>query len=196
MENRWQGLNYHHSRPLEFVNYGNVRQNRTVFDEIDAAFDKAFDWLNTQVGFFPLFMAVGENEEAVRSTGWQHQWLKKVYPGDKLRYGEKRNEILFSFQEIENPVFLDCNYWPVIPTNFANGFYDVSERWRKMILKPSWTKSDWIRMSRRRIGVEAVVPELDLTKADLISVRNKTTKQLLEDQGFKNVEVSRIRVKS
>lgn len=185
MENQWSGLNYHHSRPLDEVRYGPVTQSRVILDEFDAVEIKSYDWLARYVGFFPLFLAVGDSDESIRSTGWQNQWRRKS------------NEVLFSFRDIENKAFLDSDYWVIVPGNFANGFYDISEYTRRLILKPSWKKSDWLRTARRDGGrVEAVVPELDLRTADLISVRNKTTQQLMENQGFKNVQVTRIRVKS
>lgn len=195
MENRWNGLFYHHSRPLEQINYGPVRQSRVTYDEIDEAFLKAYDWLGEHVGFFPLFLALGDTQDAILETGWQNQWRRKIDSYSLTRYGSKRNEVLFSYKDIANSAFVDSQYWTATIGNFANNYYEVSDYWRRLILKPSWKKSDWLREARRQGDrVEAIVPELDLRTADLISVRNQDTRRLLERQGFQNVEVARISV--
>ncbi len=97
-------LTYHHSRPLEVVRFGVVKQEsplnytRTDKEREDAEMDdKAFKWLQEQIGFYPLFVAVGRRDTDVRDTGYQDNWVKKLISGRDFsvirKAGEAPNQV-------------------------------------------------------------------------------------------------------
>jgi hypothetical protein len=57
---------YHCSAPRAVV-YGYVSQARSI----DRDFEAAYQWLEHEVGFYPLFLAVGRTLDAVSMTGYQ-----------------------------------------------------------------------------------------------------------------------------
>ncbi|MBF0208609.1 MAG: hypothetical protein HQK53_17180 [Oligoflexia bacterium] len=76
-------LTFHHSRPLSAVTFGEVTQSpasvgaKSVEDQEDAEwFEQKYKWLEKQIGFYPLFMAVGRRNDDLRMTGYQNQWRK------------------------------------------------------------------------------------------------------------------------
>lgn len=66
---------FHHTRNLAGVRYGVVQANPKYSDP-DLL--PAYQWLEQQVGFFPLFVAVGDSDEARWDTGYQNQWRVRV----------------------------------------------------------------------------------------------------------------------
>ena len=40
-------------------------------------FEAAYQWLEHEVGFYPLFLAVGGTLDAISMTGYQDQWRRK-----------------------------------------------------------------------------------------------------------------------
>jgi len=203
-------LLYHHCFPFEVVKLGKIRpairHTASKFgassDSIDfeiSALDVASNlWLKKRVGFYPLFFAVGSDEDNMRATGYADQWRKLISQsrtGNTYRpKGVFPNEVLFSFSEIENLVFIDVDYWFMVFNTMDEG---VNEHWAKIIFKKSWTKSKWLRKSRQSsCSVMAVAPEMDLRKAERIWVRNRQTQKALERMGFKNIEVKRLTLES
>ena len=90
---------------------------------------------------------------------------------------------------------MDFDYWYIVLNSYHND-YQISRLHKKWIFKYPWGRSDWMKKARKDPhSVQAVVPSLDLTKADLVSVRNHQTKLELENMGFNNVEVRRISIK-
>ncbi len=182
---------YHHTRPLEYIRYGNVSQVKSD----DEYYHRAFSWLEKQVGFYPLFMAVGKSEEDLQVTGYQGQWRRLLGTNDYRKKGDIENQVLFSFEE-QSGVYMDYMNWHLV-LNATNRDYQMTDFEKKLIFKPSWKKSDWLRYARHNPAyVQMVVPDLDLSQANSIWVRNKDTKKRVEEMGFDNVEVRRLRVPS
>ena len=187
---------YHHARELQHCVYGIVRPKRGA----SKYFDKAYEWLEREVGFYPLFLAVGETIEDIEMTGYQGQWTRLLARGENYREyrkkGEIENQVLFSFTDMPAGAFMDFQNWHMV-LNSERDNYQLTDREKRMIFRPSWKKSDWLRYARRNPNsVQLVVPELDLRKAVRIWVRNIQTQLNLESAGFRNVEVRRIPVSS
>lgn len=181
---------YHHSRPLQYIEYGIVQQARTQ----DEAYGGAYDWTERALGFYPVFLAVGKTEEDIHMTGYQNQWSRKLGFDTYREKGDIDNQVLFSFNDIPNGIFMDYINWHILLNSQDRG-YNISDRERSMILRPSWNKADWLRYAKRNPGcVQLVVPELDLRKADSIWVRNNATKKEAERMGFKGVDTQRLKV--
>jgi hypothetical protein len=197
------GLLFHHSRKLEHCFPHRVTQRRLHESEIpaeDIIFERSYHWLEKEVGFYPLFMAVGDTEEDIRMSGYQNQWKRLVVSGkDYKEYrqkGEVENNVLFSYKDLPGGVFMDYANWHLV-LNSDYKDYQLTDREKRTIFRPSWNKADWLRFARKNPQyVQYVVPELDLTNADVISVRNAKTKRQLEQQGFTNVQVRRIKIET
>jgi hypothetical protein len=197
---------YHHCFPFEAVKFGKIKPapkytklKHKGGDKIDAEICKydlrANFWLKKKIGFYPLFFAVGTNNNDIRATGYADQWRRIISwskNGNKYRgKGGFSNEVLFSFEQIENGVFLDFEYWFMV----YNGEGTTSEYYSKIVLKESWTKNQWIKRSiQKPCSVMMVAPEMDLREAKRIWVRNKQTQRVLEKMGFSNVEVKRLKL--
>ena len=186
----------HHARELKHCIYGVVRQKRRG----SKYFDKAYDWLEHEVGFYPLFLTVGETIDDITMTGYQNQWRRLLAEGKNYRKyrqtGEIENQVLFSFSDIPSGAFRDYMNWHMVLNSEYNN-YQIADRARKMVFRPSWGKSDWLRYARRNPhSVQLVVPELDLRKTTRIWVRNIQTQLNLESVGFRNIEVRRVPVSS
>ena len=167
---------------------------------------KANNWLKNEVGFYPLFMAVGGTLDDLYPTGYSDNWRvtisswfdkeqnKMCYT--KTKKGEFPNQVLFSFKNIDC-VFMDCDWWIVTAySNVMNEFETTSQN-KKRVFKYSWNRSNWLRRAANDSGrVICVVPQLDLRQADRIWVRNQKTKKILDKMGFRNVFVKRIPVEN
>ena len=102
---------YHHCMPLSQVTYGTVRADPAY---ASPDFLPAYEWLEDQIGFFPHFVSVGNNESALYRTGYQDNW--RVWTGGDIIQGENRknyrkkgefpNLVLLSFDHLEG-VFMD-----------------------------------------------------------------------------------------
>jgi len=191
---------YHHCMPLSQIVNGTVRADPIY--SADSFFRPAYKWLEEQIGFFPHFVSVGNNENALYRTGYQDNW--RIYTGsDHLRgswqkiYRKKNefpNNILFSFDNMEG-VFMDYMSWHIAINACTNGRC-VTKGEMRMILKPSWTRSRWLRAAENSHQVDLLVPALPLDNAVRIWVRNRETRNQMEKMGFRNVEVVRIQVDS
>lgn len=185
-------LLYHHARPLEFVEYGVVKQKMGI----DSDFELAYKWLEDEVGFPPLFLAVGKQEVDIRMTGYQGQFSRLLEIGkDYKKYRKKDelvNQVLFSFSDVENGVFTEYHDWHIALNAIPNG--DKVGKWaNKLIFRKTWDKEKWLEYADKKPhSVQIVVPELDLRKANSVWVRNKLTQKKLQLLGFKHVEVKRI----
>jgi len=71
-------LQYHHCRSLDSAVYGRVEASP---EHADQDFKDAYSWLEKEVGFYPLFLAVGTTDEDIRMTGYQNQWRKILSDG-------------------------------------------------------------------------------------------------------------------
>ncbi|MFC1697133.1 hypothetical protein ACFL1H_02275 [Nanoarchaeota archaeon] len=193
-------LRYHHCRDLEAVVCGEVKGNPDYYDK-DLKY--AYDWLAEQVGFDLIFLAVGNTYDDLLMTGYDHNWTRII--GSKIvgenrngyiqknilrKKGEYLNEILFSYENIEG-VFTDHDAWHIT----LAGPEHMTPYYERLLFKPSYTKSKWLWYAKKNPhSVQLVVPKLNLAEADRIWCRNKKTKKYLEDLGFSNVEVQRIKV--
>ena len=179
--------------------------NHIPIDERDEwdydCFVKPNLWLEKQVGFYPLFMAVGTTDDDIGMTGYSRQWAKII--GSRYNHEKKRstnllrkknefpNDVLFSFNSVEG-IFVDYEYW-FYALNSGYNDYKVSPKYIKWIFKRSWTKADWLRKTRKNpCSVMFAASQLDLRLADRLWVRNNKTKENLEYMGFSNVQVKRI----
>jgi len=211
-------LLFHHAREIDHVRFGVVRQERLSrllgpepteclrsgelcpiddWHEQALYMEPAYDWLAERIGFYPLFLAVGDHEDALRITGYADQFRRKHRPAGV------RNRALFSFADLPEPLaFQDYDAWHFpLGGTMEIGTHRreviVPPYWERAILKASWRRSDWLRRARRAPGsVQAAVPELDLRAADRIWCRNQATRGRLIAMGFapERVEVRRLRV--
>jgi len=181
---------------LEDVVYGEIENERKKSkDEFDDFYFKAYEWLESELGFYPLFLAVGETDEDIRMTGYQNQWKRILSTGpagkEYRRKGEFPNSVLFSFESVEG-VFMDFEYWH-LALNAGNRNYELSDYEKRLIFKPSWEKSKWLRKAKRDPhSVQIATSSLDLTSARRVCVRNRETEYKLRELGFGNVEVRRL----
>lgn len=193
-------LKYHHTRPLETCSYGVVYPQSPLNyeeDKEDAKFwDDSYKWLEKELGFYPLFLAVGSTEEDIRMTGYQNQWRKLLVTGRNHREYRKKgdipNNVLFSFQKFPGGVFTDFNNWHIVLNSSCDN-YQIPSHAKRKIFRPSFIKNDWISYANKYpCSVQLVVPTLDLRKAEMVTVRNQKTKAVMEARGFKNVQVARL----
>ena len=193
---------YHHCRSLDSIVFGDVKADSTHQDPDSK---DAYSWLEKQIGFKPLFLSVGENEDDLRMTGYPDNWRRVIktkivrrrkdgiyiHKNILRKKGEFPNEVLFSFEDIGG-VFMDYDYWPIV-LNSEYKNYELTDYETRLIFKPSYKKSDWLRKAgREAASVQIVTKSLHLPDAARIWVRNKKTKKLLDDKGFNNVEVRRL----
>ncbi len=192
-------LYYHHCRSLDSVVFGEINPNPKYFDP---DLKNAYLWLRKEVGFYPLFLSVGTSEEDLYMTGYANQWARII--GNKIvgrridgtyihknilrKRGEFPNDVLFSFEEV-NGVFMDYMYWHFV-FNIGLKNYHISNYKKRLIFKPSWSKSRWLRKAKDEPdSVQLITSKLNLPNAKRISVRNNQTKKLLE-----NIEIRRMLV--
>ena len=193
---------YHHSRPLKSVVYGKVEASPEHADEF---LKDAYSWLEKEVSFYPLFLSVGRTDEDIRMTMYQRQWAKVI--GSDIvgrrndgtyiqrnilrKKGEFPNEVLFSFADVDG-VFMDYVNWHLV-LNSEHKDYQMTNYEKRLIFKPSWPKSRWLRRAKDDPhSVQFVTPGLYLPEAERIWVRNKPTRTLLQSMGFEKVEVKRL----
>jgi len=164
----------------------------------DAAmlYEPAYEWLAKEAGFWPLFSAVGSSEEDLYMTGYHNQF----------RRGKKQaNDVLFSYSSLPDPkVFSDYDWWHLTlhGGQCLDGKHEpvkisLSDYERRLVLKPSWKASDWLRKARQQPhSVQVSTPQLDLRTADKVRCRNQQTRKQLIDIGFApaQVEVKRLKV--
>lgn len=63
------------------------------------------------------------------------------------------------------------------------------------VFKRSWSRHLWLhKAAKDGCSVELVVPQLDLSKASSVWVRNQATADRLRQLGYTNVQVRRIAV--
>ena len=185
--------------PLSQVTFGTIRADPTY--SAGNYLLPAYEWLAEQIGFFPHFISVGKDENALYRTGYQDNWRVHI-GGDTVdgkyqkiyrKKGEFPNNVLLSFDHLEG-VFMDFDYWHIAINECTNGG-SVSKSEMKWILKPSWTRERWLRAALTSTRpVDLLVPEIPLDKANRVWVRNHATQKLIETKGFRNVKIARIPV--
>ncbi len=188
-ENRWKELYFHHTKSLKYCTYNSV----SPFTP-DNTYEIENRWLEQELGFYPIFLAVGDTEMDIRMTGYEKQWARKIGTNMYQRSGEFPSDVMFSYHDLQHGVFLDYQDWFLV-LNGSYRNYQLTEREKKSLFKKSFSKADWLRKARLQPhSVMYVAPNLDLTKADHVSVRNKQSKNLMEHLGFTNVNIVRIKV--
>lgn len=170
-------------------------------------FDACYRWLAERVGFWPIWLAVGAGEEALRMTGYDNQFGRCIaWSRDGNTYrtaGEFPSYALFSWRQPPQGIrYLDYDNWcigllnSVTIQDHRSYVRDVPEWLERGILRRSWKDSDWLRKAIREThSTQAVVPQLDLRSADLVRVRNKKEQLRLQAMGFERVEVWRMKVR-
>ena len=167
--------NYYHCRNLESVVFGEVK---AIPEYSDKDLKGAYHWLEKEVGFYPLFCAVGTTDEDIRMTGYQDNWRVKVSFDEYRKKGCFPNQVLFRFKNVDG-VFMDYDAWHLVLNSTRNN-YEMSDYEKKLIFKPSWQKSKWLMKAKEKPHtVQLVTSKLYLHKADKISVRNEITKKEL-----------------
>ena len=189
---------YHHCMPAPGVTNDTITADRSRSDPL---FLPAYDWVEAQLGFFPLFLAVGGWDKIAWMTGYQDNWRVSTgsecvdgkYRKTYRRKGEFPNLALLSFDHIDG-VFMDYDYWH-IALNACMNASRVSTREEQWIFKPLWTKTRWLRAALTGTHrVQLVTQNLPISSVRKIRVRNLATRSLLEERGFNDVQVFRIQV--
>lgn len=166
-------------RSLDSVVFGEIKPDHRY---VGPLFQGSYRWLEQQVGFYPLYVAVCEDRKGSRANV-----MYDKYPDDRqiwetiLRY-----DVLFSFENVEG-VFSDEVVWNTVITDLQNGD-PISDYHRRCLFKPSWSKARWLRVAKKGDHwVQLVTPSLYLPDAQQIWVKNHETKEALEALGFKDV---------
>ena len=152
--------------------------------------EPCYEWIESRVGFFPLFLAVGTNPLSARITGYADQWRRDVK-------APHNSQVLFSWEQKPHAqlVYQDFERWEFIMCDIMNsrvhGKYlkpsevVISRGDEKALWKRSWGPADWRRKSHEQAhSVQAVVPELDLRTADLVRCRSQETRKQLVRLGW------------
>ena len=186
---------------LRNVRFGYIKADSRYSDKDYIA---AHRWVRDVAGFYPLFLAVGSGD-SVRMTGYQNQWRRVIATKIAGRrkdgtYTQRNvlrkksgypNDVLFSFEYMSG-IYTDYQFWHIALNAKLNG-YDVSDYERRLIFKPSWAESRWLKKAGEDpFSVQLVAPSLDLREAKRIWTRNNSTKRKLDGMGFANVEVKRL----
>lgn len=153
-------------------------------------------WLQERTGFYPLFMALDDVEMCGYDANWRTSLSSTWKNGrtvtlERRHAGEYPNVVLFSFDDVRSPVFLDYQYWFFVLNRSYGKHGNVTPYEERLIFKPKRTKAQWLRGSKN--GVMVVVPSLDLRTCCRVWVRNEATRKLLSKR-FENVQVKRIPV--
>jgi hypothetical protein len=192
-----------HAMPLAQVKRGKLVSDRKFSD---VEFLPSYLWLEKELGFYPLFLAIG-TEEAAYVTGYQNQWRRflghDIQPGGKStkvyrKAGEFPNFVLFAFplDAVEVRRYTDYQWWNIVLTECICG-REVGKGMRRLLFKKSWDEAKWRRQAARDSHlVQVLAPEFDLDRAEFIWVRNQRTARALVAQGFDNVRVKRLPVES
>lgn len=192
-------LRYHNCMSLEDVIFGEIKANPK---KSDPDLRGAYLWLEREVGFYPLFFAVGSTEDDIRMTGYERQW-NKIIGSEVIGMRENGtfiqryilrdtfpNYVLFSFEKLDG-IYMNYDYWHLV-LNAENRDYQITDHEKRLIFKPSWSKSKWLREARKEPhSVQMVTPAMYLPDASRSWVRNQQTKKHLEQMGFYDVEVKR-----
>lgn len=189
---------FYHARPLAYSPCGEVRQLPVeTIDPEDDFWAPPYDWLANRLGFYPLFLAVG-TEAVIPMTGYNNQFSRSWRQALASPY---HNQVLFRYDNLPEARFSDYDAWHLIlNSNYyseAPPHYrlrEISEYVGRLVLKPSWKPSDWLRAAARDREVQGHVETLNLAAANLIWCRNKATKRVLADRGFdaEKIEVKRL----
>jgi hypothetical protein len=191
--------------PFDGVKFDKIfpdkKRSLAIDEDPRTSFIPAYEWMQREVGFWPFWVAVGSDLDAIRMTGYDNQWRVRMsycYTDPSLneyrKKGEFPNQVLFSWKDLDG-VFSCYSAWHLVLCNDEEK-NPIKPHEKRMIFKYSWNKARWLRESRKRknYGVQMVTPFLDLRTANRVWVRNQETKCKLEEMGFQNVKVKRIKL--
>jgi hypothetical protein len=206
---------FHHARALSEVVFGSVEPVRlselliertapppgdVIFNDqwhLATQLEAAYRWLAERIGFWPIFLAVGETAEDRRLTGYQSQFSRRRGWDS---FGQPRDQVLFSYTDAPAEVrFVDYINWHLVLNAVHSRDGDPHQpyveldnsRHQASILRRSWRQSDWLRHARRHPGsVQAMLPQLDLRAADQIWTPNRPVATALHRLGFDPARIS------
>jgi hypothetical protein len=182
-----------HSLPFSSARFGEITADPSFTSEYWLG---DFRWLEKQIGFYPLFLAFGNNY-AVENT---------FYHGAEPRcWHWSRHRILsiFEFDVLENAVFTDFDEWVNGRWEPEDGETDLSpememetaaqREWYEEFFKPSWTREQWFEKAADDCtSVQILVPRLDFRKASQFWTRGPGLCRRLHSMGFSNARVRKI----
>lgn len=174
--------------PLELCRYGIIEANEEMSlsdGEDEWGYVAAYRWLAQRIGHWPLFLAVGSKEDAVRITGYQNQWarlLSSSAQGNQYREpGQFPSTVLFSFAKLPDVSYSDYYNWHT-PLNDPRVDRPEVDR---QVLAPGRSEDNWLRKASRQPGsVQGHVPRLDLRTAERVCCRSQEARQQLIALGF------------
>jgi hypothetical protein len=171
-------LLYHYALPIKNV--------RLIFKESkglliprpkysDPDFLPAYQWIQKEVGFFPIFIAIGDSIESIQMTGFQNS----------------PQHVLFSFEDVKG-IFMDYDNWHIV-LNASFNNYQLTPRQKSLIFKYSWQRHDWLRKAiETPHSVQLVAKEINLIRAQRAWIQNPKIKPVLEKLGFLRIKVKSI----
>ncbi|MBP9093196.1 hypothetical protein KBI23_19390 [bacterium] len=168
----------------------------------DSEWVPAYQWLEKETGFYPLFLAVGD-ESAAYVTGYQNQWRVNIggtmtngsYLASRRKAGEFPNLVLFAFRQSDlQGCFTDYQWWNIVLTDVLCE-RPIGPALYRYLFKKSWPRSKWLRTANADgHTVQLLVPELDLSTAAFVWARNQASAKALRAMGFENVSVKRLKL--
>ena len=168
----------------------------------DSEWVPAYQWLEKETGFYPLFLAVGD-ESATYVTGYQNQWRVNLggtmvdgnYVSTRRKAGEFPSFVLFAFRQSDlQGCFTDYQWWNIVLTDVLCE-RPIGPALYRYLFKKSWPRSKWLRTANADGHmVQLLVPELDLSKAAFVWARNQKSAKALRAMGFDNVSVKRLKL--
>jgi hypothetical protein len=197
------GLTAYHCIPLDQVVADTiVADAKYTEDDTDRS---SYTWLAGQVGFYPIFLALG-NKNIIWMTRYNCQfgrpgpkWVYRVGEDKPVRVVAEKprhtfNYVLFEFPLsalAERLVFTDYSYWCTINGDFASA--KRNPVWVKRTFKRSWSRRRWLEYATSGENVQLIVPDLDLRLCQRVWVRNERTRNKLARMGFENIGIKRRR---
>lgn len=197
---------YYHSIPLKNIRYGWLTAHPRYSDK---SFQNAYLWLERYIGYYPLFLAVGNDATTpYEMTGFNANFKTRI-----TGYGKKQqkpvncrnpdplpNMVLFRFERsaFETLHYQDYDAWYGILTTY--GFDATEEEWNSpqrirfirrlspVIFKHQWSEELWLEKVRKKPGtVQAITPAVDLRLASRIYCKNRKTMEYLRRLGFQSL---------
>jgi hypothetical protein len=168
----------------------------------------AYTWVEEEVGYYPVFLAVGAGMGSQRQTGYARQWKRELAEAKD----EFSDRVLFTWSSRPHEATRHMLWEPwddIVQAMIAayDSPHDTARGWRaapglvlqarrefeEHVLSPRerermWacerTDRGWLRVARRPGTVQAVAPELDLRTADLVRCRSQRSRRELIEKGF------------
>jgi hypothetical protein len=179
-----------HSSYFSSVSFGEMRADPSFSDDV---WHDEFRWLEKQIGFYPLFMAFGNNY-AIENT---------FYKGPESRGVHWRKHTVLSIFELDalaDVVFTDYDVWTHSCSEDMPRFSAATARltkrqrkWVDALFKPSWTREQWLqKASEDCTSVQLLVPSLDFRRASEIWTRGSRLQARLHASGLPNVRVRKV----